>query len=137
MPHAELMTLEWGGAGKAEGSGVGGGPGPCGPGVAPVATTVNKRKNTTPLKAYAINNNQLDWVDTYKYLSVIIHKKLSWSNRIVEASSKTMKVLNLLRRTMHGTSNASKQLAYIALVLPHLEYCLPIWNPHQKKSSKN
>ncbi len=93
----------------------------------------NKRKNTTPLKAYAINNNQLDWVDTYKYLGVIIHKKLSWSNHILEASSKAMKVLNLLRRTMHGTSNASKQLAYIALVRPHLEYCSPIWNPHQKK----
>ncbi len=36
-----------------------------------------KRKNTTPLKAYAINNNQIDWVDTYKYLGVIIHNKLS------------------------------------------------------------
>ena len=93
----------------------------------------NKRINMTPLKAYSINSNQLDWVETYKYLGVIIHKKLLWSNHILQGSSKAMKVLNLLRRTMHGTSNTSKELAYIALVRPHLEYCSPVWNPHQKK----
>ena len=93
----------------------------------------SKRINITPLKAYSINSNQLNWVETYKYLGVIIHKKLSWSNHILQGSSKAMKVLNLLRRTMHGTSNTSKELAYIALVRPHLEYCSPVWNPHQKK----
>ena len=93
----------------------------------------NKRKNATPPHNYCINNRILDWVDTYKYLGVVIHKKLSWSDHILEASAKANRVLNLLRRTMYGTSKASKQQTYIALVRPHLEYCSSVWNPHQKK----
>ena len=90
-------------------------------------------KRITCYYTYSINNCMLEWVDTYKYLGVIIHKKLSWGEHIQEATLKASGVLNLLRRTMHGTNRAAKERAYIALVRPHLEYCSAVWNPHQKK----
>ena len=68
-----------------------------------------------------------DWED------VVFGMPQYWSDHILEASAKANRVSNLLRRIMYDTSKASKQQAYIALVRPHLEYCLPVWIPHQKK----
>ena len=42
-------------------------------------------------------------------------------------------MLNLLRRTMYGCTRDAKISAYTALVCPHLEYCAPVWAPHQLK----
>ena len=52
---------------------------------------------------------------------------------ISETSSKASCLLNLLRRSMHNCSKDAKKRAYIALVRPHLEYCSPVWSPHQLK----
>ena len=82
---------------------------------------------------YTINNVALDWVDTFKYLGVKVHKKLNWGNHISETSSKASRLLNLLRRSMHNCSKDAKKRAYIALVRPHLEYCSPVWSSHQQK----
>jgi len=41
-------------------------------------------------------------------------------------------MLNLLRRSMQGSSKQAKARAYTALVCPHLETCAPVWTPYQK-----
>ena len=54
---------------------------------------------------YTINNATLDWVNIYcKYLGIRITSHLRWSEQCRDAASKAIKILNLLRRTMHGTS---------------------------------
>jgi len=47
--------------------------------------------------------------------------------------TKANHILSLLRRSMYGCSKEVKKRPYVALVRPHLEYCLPVWNPHLKK----
>ena len=34
---------------------------------------------------------------------------------------------------MYGCTKNAKKRAYTALVIPHLEYCAPVWNPYQQK----
>ena len=84
-----------------------------------------------PMHAYRLNNVAVEWVDTFMYLGVTIHPKLRWSDHITDVATKANGILNLLRRSMYGCSRSSKYQAYSALVRPHLEYCAPIWSPHQ------
>ena len=59
--------------------------------------------------AYTIKNATLEWVNSYKYLGIRITSHLRWSEQCRGAASKAMKILNLLRRTMHGTSSEAKK----------------------------
>ena len=51
----------------------------------------------------------------------------------IMSKGKANRVLNLLRRSLHGCSKTAKARTYTALVRPHLETCSPVWTPHQKQ----
>ena len=91
----------------------------------------NKKKSLQ--FTYHLNNLPLEWVDTYTYLGVKVHKKLNWENHIAKVSHKATTILNLLRRTMYSCSWNARRRAYVALVRPHLEYCSLVWSPYQQK----
>ena len=82
-----------------------------------------------PQFTYLLNNIPPEWVDTYVYLGVKIHKKLNWGDHISGITLKATKILNILRRAMYTCSSDAKDRA---LVRPHPEYCSPVWSPHQR-----
>ena len=82
---------------------------------------------------YYINSISLEWVDSFRYLGVRIDHKLKWASHVADITVKASKILNLLRRSMYTCSMNAKERAYLALVRPHLEFCAPVWNPHQQK----
>ena len=92
---------------------------------------ISNKKLSIPC-TYHINNVSLDWVDKFKYLGVVIDKKLKWTDHINYSKSKATKLLNLLRRNLSNCSYAVIQRCYTALVWPHLEYTAPVWSPHYK-----
>ena len=59
----------------------------------------NKRNHIT--FSYFLNNTELEWVDTFKFLGIELTSKLSWSAQTSEAKTKATRVLKLLRQTMH------------------------------------
>ena len=90
-------------------------------------------KKKPPSFTYSINNTSLEWVDTFRYLGVIINNKLKWGDHISAVTVKASRILNLLRRTMQGCRGDAKSRAYTALVRPILEYAAPVWAPHEQK----
>jgi len=58
----------------------------------------NKRKKI--LYTYSLAETQLDWVDSYRYLGMIINSKLKWGEHCHSVAVKATRVLNLLRRCM-------------------------------------
>ena len=81
---------------------------------------------------YSANNVSLEWVSTLKYLGIKLNSKLTWKDHVFEATQKANGVLNIPRRSLRGCSMKAKARAYMALVRPHLEFCAPVWSPHQK-----
>jgi len=92
----------------------------------------NKSSPSKP--SYYINNHNLQWVSSVKYLGVFVDCKLSWNHHISHVSAKATRVLNLLRRHMYTCRASSKLKAFRALVLPVLDYASVAWNPHTQKN---
>ena len=79
---------------------------------------------------YSLAKTQLDWVDSYRYLGLIINSKLKWGDHCHFVAAKATRGLNLLCRSMYGCNKKPKERVYKALVRPHLEYCCPVWTAH-------
>ena len=62
----------------------------------------------------------LSEISSDKYLGIILDNKLSFNNHVDQIVSKATKLLNLCRRNLHMCSPELKEIAYKALVRPHL-----------------
>ena len=81
-----------------------------------------------------VSGSALERVSSYKYTWVFISSDLSWSNHIKVITSKARKQIGLLHRQFYKHSHQDTLRAlYVALIRPHLEYGIPVWDPHLVK----
>ena len=66
----------------------------------------------------------------HPYLGVKLDSKLSWAKHITEITSKSSKVLGMVKITRGPFKPEVKDTDYNMLAQPKLEYASPIWNPH-------
>ena len=97
-------------------------------------TISRKTKPSTAPFTLRLHNEQLEEVDQFKYLGVILNHNFSWSPHISAICTKAKKILGLLYRRFynHSSNECIKQL-YLSLVRPHLDYAAQVWDPHLQK----
>ena len=95
------------------------------------AMTISCKRNTVYPSQFLLNGIQLEQVETFKNLGVLLSSDLSWSAHIDSICTKARKVIGLLYRRFYGNlDNHSLLKLYSVLVRPHLEYAAPIWDLH-------
>ena len=74
---------------------------------------------------------ELEEVECFKYLGVLVQNNLIWSNHISGICTKAKQILGMLYRQFYNNSSPEtlKQL-YLSLVRPHLEYACQLWDPY-------
>ena len=82
---------------------------------------------------YSLNQRQLNETETEKDLGVLMHKSMSFSEQCHEAAKKANRVAGQVMKTMTNKSKEVIVPLYKALVRPHLEYCVQVWNPFLRK----
>ena len=96
-----------------------------------------KRAPTLPETPLELLGNELERVNSYKYLGVLLTSDLSWSSHVGNICTKARRVLGLLYRRFYGqTSQSSLKQLYLSLVRPHMEYACQVWDPHLVKDKK-
>ena len=81
-----------------------------------------------------VSGSSLECVSSYKYLGSVISFDLFWSNYIKGFASKARKQIELLYRWFYEHAHQDTLKApYVALIRPHLEYGIPVWDPHLLK----
>ena len=83
----------------------------------------------TPLK---IKQTCLERVHSYRYLGVWLTPSLNWSMQVSEVCRQQV---GILYRKFYPSANSSSLLSlqlYLAYIRPHLEYAVPVWDPHQQ-----
>ena len=91
-------------------------------------------RRTTIRFEYCLNLTNLEWVELFRYLGVLMDTKLKWNNHRQNIATKATRILNLLKRSMSGCSQHVKATTNQALVCLHLEYCALVWDPHTVKN---
>ena len=76
-----------------------------------------KKMPTLPENPLQLLGNDLERVDCYKYLGVLLTSDLSWSSHISNICTKARRVLGLLYRRFYGsTSQSSLKQLYLSLI---------------------
>ncbi len=78
-----------------------------------------------------MGGEKLETVKTNPYLGVEINENLSWSPHINKTTGRAQRLLGFLRRNLRRCPAHIKEKAYFSLVRPVVEYCSPVWSPHQ------
>ena len=99
-----------------------------------VISRKRKRNGILP-PPLTLKGEQLEQVDSYKYLGLLLSSDLSWSTHVESICSKTRKLLGLLYRQYYQLAEPHTLLQlYLSLIRPHLEYASPVWNPYLQKN---
>lgn len=80
-----------------------------------------------PNRPLLINNKQIESVDEFKYLGLIIHHTLKWNAHIDNVIKKTAPLVGILRRLNRCTPTHLLRSIYFAHVHSRLSYLTPIW----------
>ena len=60
-------------------------------------------------------------------------KGLNWSMQVSEVCKKARQQVGILYRKFYPSANSLSLLQlYLAYIRPHLEYAVPVWDPHQR-----
>jgi len=78
---------------------------------------------------YSFGTEMLSCVDAYSYLCVTVSSGLRWYTHISNISAKATRILNFVRCNIYDYSPDAKAVAYISLIIPHLDYAAFVWDP--------
>ena len=83
---------------------------------------------------YKMSGVPLSTVLEHNYLGIRLHHKLSWDPHINYICSKASQLLGFLKRALCTAPLEIKDYLYKQLLLPSIEYCSVIWDPHHSTS---
>ena len=91
---------------------------------------VSRKKTPTRPPPLSANGSPVAQVDSFTYLRVIIQSNLSWTSHVDKACSKAKQQLGLIYRHFHPAGLSCIAQLFKSTVLPLLEYCSCVWDPH-------
>ena len=75
------------------------------------------------------------YVNSHQYLGITINSNLRWNTHVSAITAKATRTLNVIRRTLQPCNPEVKNVAYMSLVRPKLEYSSAAWNPHTQNDT--
>jgi hypothetical protein len=83
-----------------------------------------------------IQNTELERVNQFDFLGIIIDDDLSWKGHIAKVNNKIRCITGVLNRLKHFISTDILRTLYNSLALPHLNYGILLWGSKQQRIFK-
>jgi len=101
-----------------------------------IATHTYDNRNVTSLLLFITLEqtcNVLSTVSSHTYLGITVSSDLKWHEHISNICLKATRTLNFVRHNTYCCSQEAKNLAYLSLVRPNLEYAAAAWDLYTAK----
>ena len=82
--------------------------------------------------SYSITDTLIPEADSCKYLIIILRSDLSWEDQVNYTVKKAWKSLHFTMRILKKGNGNTKNLAYMSLVRPILEYGAACWDQYRE-----
>ena len=83
-----------------------------------------------------INNEQIECVEQFDFLGLILHKHLIWKSHVTRVANKINKTIGIIIKLKYQIPQTTLLTIYNYLILPHLSYCLLAWGHDSKRIYK-
>ena len=93
---------------------------------------ISRSPKATPLHI-TVNGHTVHQSDSAVYLGVTLNSSLSWSPHIKNTCRSTIRQLGLIHRKLHSAPQNVRLKLCSSVVLPKLDYCCAVWDPHLVK----
>ena len=93
-------------------------------------------KKRLELPKIEISNEQIECVEQFDFLGLILHKHLIWKSYVTQVANKISKTIGIINKLKYQLPQTTLLTIYDSLILPHLIYCLLAWG-HDSKRNHN
>lgn len=92
----------------------------------------NKKKINVHHSGIKINNQDVEFVNSTKFIGVILDEKLTWEKHILMIKSKIAKGMGILCKAKKTFHISTLTTLYYSIIYPHLTYCIEVWGNSAK-----
>ena len=95
-----------------------------------------KPQKQIKLPIVKINGIQIECVDNFNFLGVIIDKNLIWKNHLNKVSNKIVRIIGIMNKLKFTLPQNILINIYNSLIIPHINYCILLWGSENSRVSK-
>ena len=95
----------------------------------------NPKKRITP-PDLKIGNSNIEYVDSFPLLGIIIDKNLNWTQHINHISKKISKTIGILKKVKHYLPTTNLKTIYNSLINSHINFGILCWGYNAKNILK-
>ena len=95
-----------------------------------------KAQKRVKIPKLTINNTNIECVDEFNYLGLMLNKHLNWKQHITKIANTISKTIGIINKLKYELPENTLLTIYSSLILPHLNYCELAWGYDSKRIYK-